>query len=92
MKLKGSEHRVLFQNAEGNINMGILFDDPDVKLDDIFWYNELAKDINSSLEKNEGLISVDEELKTHSCYVELHRKGSLCYAALLMLKIMLSKT
>ena len=80
MKLKGSEHRVLFQNAEGNINMGILFDDPDVKLDDIFWYNELAKDINSSLQKNEGLISVDKKFNTYSCYAELHRKGLLCYA------------
>ena len=32
IKLKGSDHRVLFQNAEGNINMGVLFNDPDVDL------------------------------------------------------------
>ena len=72
-KLKGTKHRVLFQNAEGNINMCIFFDDPDVDLDEIFWYNELA--YNLSLQRNEGLISIDEKLKTRSCYVELHRKG-----------------
>ena len=55
--------------------MGVFFNDPDVDLDEIFWYNELASAINLSLEQDEGLISVDEELKTLSCYVELHRKG-----------------
>ena len=74
-KLKGTGHRVFFQNAEGNINVGVFFNDPDVELDDIFWYNTLARAINDSLLKNEGLISVDEELNTCSCYVELHRKG-----------------
>ena len=77
-KLKGSEHRVFFQNAVGNINMGVLFNDPDVGLDELFWYNELAMAINISLERNEGLISIEEELNTYivySCYVELHRKG-----------------
>ena len=74
-KLKGTDHRVFFQNAEGNINMGVFFNDPDVELDDIFWYNRLAGAIKDSLEQNEGLISVDEELNTRSCYVELHRKG-----------------
>ena len=64
--------------------MGVLFDDPDVELDDIFWYNQLAKNINASLKKNEGLISVDAELKTYSCYVELHSKGLLCSATLLI--------
>ena len=76
--MKGSEHRVFFQNAEGNINMGVLFNDPDVGLDELFWYNELAMAINISLERNEGLISIEEELNTYivySCYVELHRKG-----------------
>ena len=72
-KLKGTKHRVLFQNAEGNINMCIFFDDPDVDLDEIFWYNELA--YNLSLQENQGLISIDEKLNTRSCYVELHRKG-----------------
>ena len=55
--------------------MGVLFNDPDVGLDEIFWYNALAMAINISLERNEGLISIDEELNTYSCYVELHRKG-----------------
>ena len=72
-KLKGTKHRVLFQNAEGNINMCIFFDDPDVDLDEIFWYNELA--YNLSLQRNKGLISIDEKLNTRSCYVELHRIG-----------------
>ena len=73
--LKGSKHRVFFQNAEGNINMGVFFNDPDVDLDEIFWYSRLAFAIGLSLERNEGLISIDEELNTRSCYVELHRKG-----------------
>ena len=73
--MKGSNHRVLFQNAEGNINMGVFFNDPDVDLDDIFWYNQLAGAIFDSLKRKEGLISVDEELDTRSCYVELHRIG-----------------
>ena len=55
--------------------MGVFFNDPDVDLDEIFWYNELAIVIHFSLLRNEGLISVDEELNTRSCYVELHRKG-----------------
>ena len=74
-KLKGSNHRVLFQNAEGNINMGVFFNDPDVDLDEIFWYNQLALAILESFQLNEGFISIDEELNTRSCYVELHRKG-----------------
>ena len=73
--LKGSNHRVFFQNAEGNINMGVLFDDPDVDMDDISWYNVLGTEIGESLRENEGLISIDEELATYSCYVELHRNG-----------------
>ena len=74
-KLEGSDHRVLFQNAEGNINLGVFFNDPDVELDEIYWYSAMARAIFDSLHKNEGLISTDEELKTHSCYVELHREG-----------------
>ena len=73
--MKGSEHRVLFQNAEGNINMGVLFNDPDLDLYDIYWYNLLACQMRKSIIDNEGLITFDEELDTHSCYVELHRKG-----------------
>ena len=63
--------------------MGVLFNDPDVDVDDIYWYNTLAYAMFISMEKQEGLISVetiklhntDEELKTYSCYVELHRTG-----------------
>ena len=72
-KLEGSDHRVFFQNAEGNINMGVLFNDPDVGFDDICWYDQLAGAMEESLSKKEGLVIVDEELKTLSCYAELHR-------------------
>ena len=53
--------------------MGAIFNDPDVSLDDICWYNALACAIYDP--KNIELISVDEDLNTRSCYVELHRKG-----------------
>ena len=75
--LEGTGHRVLFQNSAGNINMGIFFNDPDVGFDDEVWYNELAMEMHESLNNNVGLISIDEELKTRSCYVELHRKGTI---------------
>ena len=55
--------------------MGVFFNDPDVDFDEISWYSQLADAIAESLRQNEGLISVDEELKTRSCYVELHRNG-----------------
>ena len=71
--LEDSNHRVFFQNAEGNINMGVFFNDPDVGLDEIYWYNAMAKEIAETLEKDEELIAVDEELETYSFYVELHR-------------------
>ena len=74
-KLIGSDHRVLFQNAEGNINMGVLFNDPNVDLDDICWYNLLSIHIIDAMGKNEELITFDKESNTPSCYVELHRKG-----------------
>ena len=62
--------------------MGVLYNDPNVTLDDICWYNMLAIEMYESLQKDEGLISTesvkqcnsDKELKTYSCYVELHRK------------------
>ena len=75
IKLKGSDHRVLFQNAEGNINMGVFFNNPDVDLDDIHWYNVLLLHMVqfNSIDPSKGLIAFDEELNTHSCYVELHR-------------------
>ena len=62
--------------------MGILFNDPDVAMEDIYWYNALASAMTESLAKDEGLIiiesikqldSTEKEVKT--CYVELHRNG-----------------
>ena len=77
-KLKGSKHRVLFQNAEGNINMGVYFNDPDVEWSDIYWYNTLAGEIEEYIKMcNNGLISFDEEVEAYSCCVELHRKGKI---------------
>ena len=73
--LKGSNHRVLFQNAEGNINMGVWFNDPDIEMEDIFWYHVLAKAMHNSLVRSEGLISIGDKLGTLSCYVVLHRNG-----------------
>ena len=73
--MKGSNAGVLFQNADGDINMGVWFNDPDIEMDDIYWYNLLAMAIGDSFRENEGLISIDQEYKTKSCYVELHRNG-----------------
>ena len=73
--LKGSHHRVLFQNADDTINMGVIFNDPDLELSDIYWYVILACDIDDP--KNANLITVDQKLDTRSCYVELHRIGAL---------------
>ena len=62
--------------------MGVLFNDPDLDLEDIYWFNALAFAIGVSFQKNEGLISIESikqldgtDLKTYSCYVELHRNG-----------------
>ena len=57
--------------------MGVWFDDPDVEMDDIYWYSILANEIRISWIKNEGLISIDQEYNTKSCYVELHSNGEL---------------
>ena len=75
--MKGSKHRVLFQNVDDNINMGVIFTDPDIELYDIYWYIVLAEMMERSLTKNEGLITVDKKLNTKSCYVELHRNGEI---------------
>ena len=53
--------------------MGVWFNDPDITLDDLYWYNNLALKISHTLDGNKGLISVDNKLKIKSCYVELHR-------------------
>ena len=55
--------------------MGVLFNDPDVNVEDIFWYNIMMQQMVNSFIANEGLIVFDEELNTYSGYVELHRKG-----------------
>ena len=73
--LLNTDNRVLFQNADGNINMGVWFNDPDVTMDDVYLFHNLASHMSNSLNKNEGLIFVDERLNTTSCYVELHRYG-----------------
>ena len=72
-ELKGSNHRVLFQNAEGNINAGVFFNDPDIEFEDISWYNCIADQMLRSMERNENLVYLDDEFGTQSCYVELHR-------------------
>ena len=71
----GTNNRVLFQNAKADITMGVWFNDPDIRLEDIFWYNELAQIMDHT--KDENLIIVDEKHKTKSCYVELHRLVTL---------------
>ena len=75
--LRGTSNRVLFQNVEGNINMGVWFNDPDVEMEDICWYNLLAKTIYNTKVENPELISVDYKLGAISCYVELHRNGNI---------------
>ena len=75
--LKGANKGVLFQNSDGNINMGAWFDDPDIEMEDIFWFNNLASKIRKSLLRNEGLVTIDEEYNTKSCYAELHRNDEL---------------
>ena len=55
--------------------MGIFFNDPDLDFEDFYWFNAMADEIFESRVYNEELISIDEELETHSCYVELHKKG-----------------
>ena len=75
--MKGSNAGVLFQNADWNINMGVWFDDPDIEMEDIYWYNLLAIQMQGSLLLNQGLVTIDKEHNTKSCYVELHRNGDL---------------
>ena len=52
--------------------MGVWFNDPDVEMDDIIWYNILAFEMLASVPKK-GLISRNVEFGTGSCYAELHR-------------------
>ena len=78
MEMRDTNDRVLFQNAEGNINMGVMFNDPNVEVSDLCWYNLLAKQLEDAwMErgKNGELVSHDKKRNTLSCYVELHRNG-----------------
>ena len=75
--LKEASVGVMFQNADNDINMGVWFDDPDIEMEDIYWYNLLAMQIKVSLLLNQGLVTIDKEHNTKSCYVELHRNGDL---------------
>ena len=77
-QLRGSIHRVLFQSADGTINMGLHFDQPEVEMEQIIWFNILAGEMESSLLKKEGLVSICDKPSTMwsmSCYVEMHREG-----------------
>ena len=57
--------------------MGVVFNDPDLELEDVYWYVVLDELMEISLQKNEGLVTVDQKLNTRSCYVELHRQSQL---------------
>ena len=70
-------HRVLFQNEDGNINMGAWFTDPVNDVYDIHWFQVLELEMETSVLNDEGLI-LDEDVDniwTRSCFVELHRNG-----------------
>ena len=56
-RLRGSIHRVLFQSADGTINMGLHFDQPEVEMEEIIWFNLLAQQMGASLIKKEELVS-----------------------------------
>ena len=71
-------HRVLFQNEDGNINMGAWFNDPVNEVYDIHWFGVLELEMDTSVIKNEGLI-IDKDFNTRSCFVELHRNGFCHY-------------
>ena len=61
--MKDSKHRVLFQNADNTINMGLCFNNENIEDYDLFWFSILATVMNNALAKNEGLVCVDKELK-----------------------------
>ena len=86
IEMKRTHHRVLIQNADGNINMGLFFNDRDIEMSDIYWFNCIAFDIECSIINNDGLVMIDEESKTKSCYVELHRIGTLKIFTVLLKK------
>ena len=86
-QLKGSDHRILFQNATGTINMVQLFDDPNLELEEVAWFHILGecmlhtfKNVRSSqklIKLKTGRDPNFDENEYMSCYVELHRIGSI---------------
>ena len=71
IQLDRSNNKVLFQNADGNINMGFLFDDQRNKMVERYLMQHFALLMQDP--NNEDLVEVNHQLKTQSCYVELHR-------------------
>ena len=69
---------MFFQNADGNINLDVILKDPDVNIEDIFWYYTLSLEVSRSFHSKEGLVTFDKKWKTYSCYAELHRNGINC--------------
>ena len=66
--------RVLFQNADGNINAGVFLHDPDVEFrEDFYWFHLLAERMFRTLNSNSEFTYLNEESVTLSCYAELHR-------------------
>ena len=78
MEMRDTNDRVLFQNAEGNINMGVFFNDPNVETSDLCWFNLLATQLEEAMmgkEEDKELVTRDKKRNTISCYVKLHRNG-----------------
>ena len=71
-KFHGTNHQVLYENADRNINMGVFFNDIDEA--EKSWYQNLYIQMGE-MKKDPNFITIDESLRTFSCYVELHRKG-----------------
>ena len=53
--------------------MGFLFDDPRNTMLEIYLIQFIGQLMAESLKQNEGLVEVNDQLKTQSCYLELHR-------------------
>ena len=78
MEMRDTNDRVLFQNAEGNINMCVFFNDPNVETSDLCWFNILAKQLEGVMMgrgEDRELVTRDKKRNTISCYVKLHRNG-----------------
>ena len=71
-KFHDTNHQVLYENADRNINMGVFFDNID--LAEKCWYQNLYLQM-SEIQDDPTFITEDESLRTFSCYVELHRNG-----------------